>query len=135
MKPKKTRYGDYATWVGFEVMANYQVRLIVTEDLRKSAEARLGATPDYAADAFCYHVKDEGKTYLFLPLDAPEGTVVHECWHVIYHMFSWCGVKDFDNEVTAYHLDHLVEQVYRFKKSIQEVRNDQHSRTSSKKRS
>jgi hypothetical protein len=26
-RPKLTQYGDYAKWVTFDVMANYQVRL------------------------------------------------------------------------------------------------------------
>ena len=133
MKARKTQYGDYAKWISFEVMANYQVRLILTDDLRKSGAARLGCPPDDGADAFCYHIKGEGRSYLFLKLDSPEGTVVHECWHIIFCMFNWCGVKDFDDECTAYHLDHLVEKVYEFKKSIQEVTRDQYSRTSGKK--
>jgi len=137
--PKKTQYGDYATWIAFEVMANYQVRLILSEDLEKSARDRIGSGPGEAADAFCYHVKDTGRSYIFLPLDAPEGTIVHECWHIIYRMFSYCGVKDFDDETTAYHLDHLVEKVFEFKKAVKssmEVHSDQsNGRTSSKKRS
>jgi len=97
-------------------MANYQVRLILTDDLEKSAMGRLNQTSD-RADAFCYHVKGAGKSYLFLKHDSPEGTVAHECWHIIYRMFSWCGVKDFDDETTAYHIDHLVEKVYEFKRA------------------
>ena len=137
--PKKTQYGDYATWVGFDVMANYQVRLILTDDLVKSGRERLGYPPEETADAFCYHVKGTGRSYLFLKLDSPEGTITHECWHIIFRMFNWCGVKDFDDEITAYHLDHLVEKVYEFKKAVKssmEVHSDQSdSRTSSKKRS
>jgi hypothetical protein len=117
-KPKVTEYGDWATWVGFEVMANYQVRVILTNDIAKSSRGRLSSGPDGNADAFCYHVEGDGKSYIFLPLDAPECTFVHECWHVIYRMFHYCGVTDFDDEVTAYHLDHLVEKVFEFKNAV-----------------
>jgi hypothetical protein len=111
---KKTQYGDYATWVDFEVMANYRVRLILTDDIFKSAKGRLGSIPEDSADAFCFHVKSTGMSYLVLKHDSPAGTIAHECWHIIYRMFHWCGVRDFDDETTAYHLDHLIEKVYDF---------------------
>ena len=85
---KKTQYGDYAKWVTFEVMASFQVRLILTEDLSKSAVARLGNTADGPADAFCYHIKGEGRSYLFLKLDSPEATVAHECWHIVHRVLT-----------------------------------------------
>lgn len=116
-KPKLTPYGDYATWVTFEVMANFQVRVIFTNDLLKSA-TRLGSMPEGTADAFCFNVKGEGRSYIFLKMDSPENVVAHECWHIIHRMFTWCNVSEWDNEVSAYHLDHLVEEVYKFKKAI-----------------
>lgn len=115
--PRITQYGDYATWISFPVMANYQVRLILTNDLQKSANSRLSQPPQNA-DAFCYHVKDEGRSYIFLGLDAEESTVAHECWHIVHRVLTYCGVQDMDDEIVAYHLDHIVEQVYRFKNAI-----------------
>ena len=121
--PKLTEYNDYATWMTFEVMSNYCVRIIFTEDFNKSAKSRLGYAPQQeTADAFCFHCKGDGKSYLFLKLDSPEGTIAHECWHIIFRMFNHCGVRDFDDETTAYHLDHMVEQVYKFKNAIQAVK-------------
>jgi len=118
-KPKKTKYGDYATWVEFEVMANYCVRVILSNDIVKSAQERIGRGPGEGADAFCYHVHDTGRSYIFLPLDAPEGTVVHECWHIVRQIMAYCHVQELDDEVIAYHLDHIVEKVYDFKRAIQ----------------
>lgn len=119
IKPAKiTKFGDYAKWVTFEVMANFQVRVVFSDDLFKSAKARLGSIPDESADAFVYHVKDEGKSYIFLPMDASENVVVHECWHIVRRVFRWCHVADLDDEIVAYHLDHLVEKVYEFKNTI-----------------
>jgi hypothetical protein len=139
MKIKKSQYGDYAKWVGFEIMANYQVRVILTEDLIKSAKSRLGSEPGESADAFCYHVKDTGRSYIFLPLDAPESTVVHEAWHIIHRVLTYCHVVDMDDEVVAYHLDHLIEKIYEFKKAVKssmEVHSEQSKcRASCKKRS
>lgn len=136
-KPKITEYGDWATWVAFEVMANYQVRLVFTDDLLKSAKARIGSAPDGDADAFCYHVKDVGQSYIFLKLDSSESTVAHECWHIIHRVLTYCGVADMDDEIVAYHLDHMVEKVYEFKNKIQSEKKHEkpNTRTSSKKRS
>jgi hypothetical protein len=139
-KPKMTEFGDYATWITFEVMANFQVRLILTNDFSKSAAARLGSTNREGGDAFCFHVKGEGRSYIFLKLDSDEGTVVHECWHIVYRMLKWCGVVDMDDEIIAYHLDHLVEKVYEFKNAIKssttkEARNGKRKRRTGTKKS
>lgn len=121
-KPRLTPYGDYAKWVTFEVMANYQVRLIITNDLLKSADAQLGSRPSEGADAFCFHVKGTGRSYIFLKHDSPPDVVAHECYHIIHRIFTWCNVEDWDNEIVAYHLSHMVEEVYKFKKEIQKSR-------------
>jgi hypothetical protein len=118
-RPKLTQYGDYAKWVTFDVMANYQVRLVLTDDLLKSAE-RLGSKPEGPADAFCFHCKGEGKSYIFLRHDSPPDVVAHECLHIVQKIMGWCGVIDADNEIMAYHLSHMVEAVYKFKKEIQQ---------------
>jgi hypothetical protein len=117
-KPKLTEYGDYATWVSFEVMANYQVQLIITDDLMKSAKGRINSSPE-EADAFCFHVKGAGRSYIFLRHDSDESVVAHECWHIVHRVLTYCGVADMDDEIVAYHLDHMVEKVYEFKKAIQ----------------
>jgi hypothetical protein len=51
-------------------------------------------------------------------MDAPECSVAHESWHIVNRIMGWCGVVDLDNEVIAYHIDHMVEKVYEFKKAI-----------------
>ena len=116
-KPKLTQYKDYETRVVFEVMASYQVQVIFTNDLFKSA-TRLGSKPSEEADAFCFNVKGERRSYIFLKLNAPESVVAHECWHIVHQVMAYCGVVDMDSEIVAYHLGHLVEKVYDFKKAI-----------------
>ena len=132
--PKKTKYGDYATWIKFEVFSNYPVRLILTDNLAKSATDREVPTPDVDADAFCFHT-NKGQSYIFLPHDAPEGTVAHEAWHIVHMVLDYVGAKD-ENEVVAYHLGYLVNKIYEFKKAVKSSRrkNDKsNSRASSKK--
>jgi hypothetical protein len=116
-KPKITEFGDYATWVTFEIMANYQVRLIISKDLNKSSKARLNSQPETFSDGFVFNVKGEGRSYIFLAHDAPESTVAHECWHIVHRIMDWCGAE-IDNETVAYHLGHMVEKVYEFKNAI-----------------
>ncbi len=135
-KPKISEYGDYATWVTFEIMAGYQVRVILTNDLDKSAKARLNSNPEVHGDGFVFNVKGEGRSYIFLEHDAPESTVAHECWHIVHRIMDWCGAE-LDDEVVAYHLDHMVEKVYQFKNAIKsstrKKSNERKRRTSTKK--
>lgn len=124
---KKTKYGDYATWVTFEVLANYAVRLVFTDDVRRSASERFGHTPEGSADAFCFHpTGSPNMSYIVLPLNVTESTTAHEAWHIVNKMFHYVNMHDFDDEIVAYHLDHLVEKIYEFKNKIQhqEVLND-----------
>jgi hypothetical protein len=133
--PKKTKYGDYATWIKFEVFSNYHVRLVFSNDLAKSAKGRLGHMPaDHAADAFVYHPTDGAQSYMFLPMHAGEGTIAHEAWHVVHKIFGYVGAE-MDNENVAYHLGWLIKEIYDFKKAVKSSRriDDKHSGTSSKK--
>lgn len=133
---RKTKYGDYAKWLRFEVFSRYAIRLIFSSDLRKSAMGRFGHMPsDEFTDAFVFHVKDHSQSYIFLPLKVSESTVAHEAWHVIHNVMTFAGVEAFDDEVVAYHLGWLVEQIYKFKNQISEKRNAKRKRgTGSKKR-
>ena len=116
---KKTQHGDYAMWLTFNVLARYQVRIIFSNDVRKSAIKRIGHDPiDKDADAFVYHLRDTGMSYIFLPLDATEHMVAHEAWHIVFRMFHYVHVQDMDDEMVAYHLGHLVEKIYEFKNKI-----------------
>jgi hypothetical protein len=117
-KSKKTKYGDYAMWVKFEVMANYCVRVIFSNDIIKSAKERIGQGPGEDADAFCYHVHNKGLSYIFLPIDAPPNVIAHESWHIVNRVLAHCNVQELDDEVIAYHLDHMVEKVYEFQQAV-----------------
>jgi hypothetical protein len=116
-KPKLTPYNDYAMWVTFDIFSNYRVRLVISDDLVKSGKARLNSAPDAGGDGFVFNVTGEGRSYLFLTSNSVEGTVAHECWHVVRRMFDWIGA-DLDNELVAYHLGYMVDKVYEFKRAI-----------------
>ncbi len=132
-KPKKTKYGDYAMWVEFEVMANYCVRVVLSADLIKSAKERIRKGPGENADAFCFHVHDEGRSYIFLPIDAPPNVIAHECWHIVHRVLAYCHVQDLDDEVIAYHLDHLVEKVHEFQQAVKSSIKEEETNGNSKR--
>jgi hypothetical protein len=45
-----------------------------------------------------------------------EGTIAHESWHAILNMLVRVGA-DLDNEVVAYHLGYLVDEIVKLKRS------------------
>lgn len=114
---RKTKYNDYATWFTFPIFSKFRVRVILTEDLANSAGQRIGGCSlDGSVDAACYHTK-KGWSYLFLNPKADEGTIVHEAWHVIFEIMDYVGAK-IENEVVAYHLGYLVNEIHTFKGKV-----------------
>lgn len=116
-KPKLTKFGDYAVWVRFPVTANYCVRIIVTDHIANSFEKRLGEGKiDGSTDGCCYH-DHKGTTWMFLSPKITAGTVAHESFHVMYELLDYIGSK-LENEIVAYHLGYLVDQIENFRNAI-----------------
>lgn len=116
---RKNKFGDYRKNLQFDAMSGYVAHIIFSDDIVKSCRARYGSCNSRdSAIAFVRHSVIDGRTHMFFPMDADPGTIAHEAWHVVYHMFDWVGVKDFDNEFTAYHLGYLVEQIHKFKTEV-----------------
>jgi hypothetical protein len=144
MTPKKTQYGDYATWIYFPILARYAVRLIITDNLAKSFGERLGeGRLGGCTDGCCFHDKN-GQTWMFLSDGVSQGTVAHEAFHVMYEIHDYIGAK-VENEMLAYHLGYLVNEVEKFRDKVKRVKatksftkkeasDGQNTRTSSKKR-
>lgn len=119
MKIRKTQYGDYRKNIQFEAMSGYVVHIIFSDDIVASCTKRYGSCKSRdTAMAFVRNSTVDGRTQMFFPMNANEGTIAHEAWHVIFSMFDWCGVREFDNEFTAYHLGYLVERIHKFKTEV-----------------
>lgn len=116
---KTTRFGDYERIVRFEVWSDYDVRIVFTHDIGQSRKARFG-DEGAAESAQALHTSAEGGTsfLFFLIGNAPPRVIVHECWHAIFALYEWAGVKQFDNEVTAYHIGWLAGEVFAFRNDL-----------------
>lgn len=104
------------TIIRFPVMGDYVVHIEVTTDLIKSTARHeetknIDVAEDYGALAF--HIKNEGRSFIFFPYNANPGMIAHECWHVVRQIMRWTGI-DIDSETVAYHLGYLVEQTTKF---------------------
>ena len=56
------------------------------------------------------HNKSRPRSYIFLKVGADSNQIVHECYHAISTIFRWIE-SDHEEEVFAYHLGYLVQQV------------------------
>ena len=112
---KKTRHGDYERTIRFPVWANYAVRIVFTEDIGNSLRARGNPRRTESTEALHWNIGN-GSVLIFKIGDCGSGTIAHECWHAIRTMLvDYCGVETMEDEVTAYHLGYLVQQVTNFK--------------------
>jgi len=116
---RQTCHGDYERRVRFSTISDYDVKIVFCLDLGEARKARYGTTGS-SDNARGLHTKAVGGiSHLFFKLgDCPTGVVAHECWHAIHAMFEWAGVRDFENELVAYHLGYLVQKVADFRNAL-----------------
>ena len=68
---------------------------------------------------FHLYSKSRPTSHVFLPVYADSNQIVHECYHVVSNMFRWIEAEH-EEEVFAYHLGYLVQQVITdFKKMLE----------------
>ncbi len=116
---KTTRHGDYERKVLFPVWSNYCVHVIFTEDIAGSLKRRGREFNATSTDALHWNRGNGHSVLMFQLGNAPSGTIAHECWHAIRTMLvDYCGVETMEDEVTAYHLGYLVQQVTNFKNDL-----------------
>lgn len=119
---------DKTFFVRFPVFG-YDVRVEFTSDLKKSVSRHedtkavdLSGPEDKHTDALAIHVAGEGKSFVFLLHHVSLGTIAHESWQVVRHMFDSCGAA-LENESVAYHLGYLVNQIVNRRKTGTACRN------------
>lgn len=54
------------------------------------------------------------ESYIFLDPKQSLGIISHECYHGLRRMFAMVGAEAVDEEIMAYHLTDLVDQIYEF---------------------
>jgi hypothetical protein len=105
--------------VRFPVFSNYTVHVEITSDIIKAMK-KYKYTENIegceAYDACSVHVENENMSFIFLPLDVNAGVVAHECYHVVHNIMEYVGAA-LDSEVIAYHLEYLVNEVFKLKRN------------------
>lgn len=98
-------------------MYDHTVHFVETDNFREAIR-RFGLTitnkftaEDSLGVTFCAENNEE--SFIFLYPRTGISTLVHECWHVIYNIFTHRNIS-FDDETVAYHLDFLVKMATRF---------------------
>lgn len=93
----------------------YKLRFVETNDFDKAAEKlKIRTSKDYSgALALTWTSRDESKGFIFCYKNPPVHYLAHECWHVLYEIFTNRGME-FEEETVAYHLDYLVKKAAQF---------------------
>src|SRR5208337_1705817 len=117
---KRTKHGDFEETVKFLCWSDFKVHIIFSNDLAESRIARYdtaGVAADSSTEAL-FTRGAGGYGHLFFKHDACARVIAHECWHAIWWMMMWAGVKDWDNETMAYHLGYLVGRASEFQAKV-----------------
>jgi hypothetical protein len=96
--------------VGFEVFG-HKVSIMFCDDVKREMMAlhpEVGQIDD--AEALCYMYKHAAMAEIFVKFNAKIGSISHEAFHAIWHLFEYHGMKQ-DDEGIAYHLGYLIEEI------------------------
>jgi len=125
MKIKRPAGHHEATFM-FPMLAEYRVFIVFTDDI--------SASVDYLADrdnfnvlsaermtdcVACHlHPESRGHSYIIFTPKTYAGSIAHECWHMIYNLMDFTGIK-LEDEFVAYHLGYAVQKVVEFQHAVQ----------------
>lgn len=106
--------------IKFPVFGDYAVSVEVAPHIEKAMERyrdtfHIEGYEEDCTNALTVHHPEEGMSYVFLRPRASPGTVAHEAWHVLVHMWEGLGIE-LDHESMAYHLGYLVDKIDRYVK-------------------
>ena len=119
---KKTKYGDYELRVKFPVFSNYTMFVVFSDDLCSARMQRYGdAGAGGESDTGAFVSRCSEGCHIFFKPYAGAGIIAHEAHHAIRALLVWADVKDFDNEVVAYHLGYLVNQITNFQNVVKSL--------------
>jgi hypothetical protein len=96
----------------------YKVVIIVTSDVNRSVLNRPALVGEHEPHPKiiamrCEDIRGKGISYLFLPFKLVLSDVAHESYHAVRSMLRYIGAESEEEEVVAYHLDHLVNAAYK----------------------
>ena len=112
LKNKKDRVKSWH----FPVFHNYEIKVVSSSNIKKAVK-KFEHTKNISAEdledshALHFWVKDEDMSYIFLPHKTTISATVHEAYHAIRRMLNVFGVDVDDNEIVAYHLGYMVQEI------------------------
>jgi hypothetical protein len=110
------KFKERVTVFTFPVFRGYTVNIIFTNDVTAARAKRndcLGIS-DFGYDVEAMHGTDgQGTSILFFQEAASAETIAHESWHAVHALMRWVGAS-LEDEIVAYHLSYIVDQVVKF---------------------
>lgn len=95
---------------------HWTVQIVFTDNVIAYGEHRgWKAEKEQTVNAITLFFDDSLTSVLVFGNNPSPGTIAHEVWHAVRRMLTHMGAE-LDNEVVAYHLGYLVEEVYKAKK-------------------
>lgn len=107
--PDKTK-----TWL-FPVFG-YEIKVVSSNDIMKAMQKfkhtkNIDVEEHDSSAALSVHVSKEPLTYIFVPHRITLEMMVHEAFHAVRRMLKYHSINTDDNEIVAYHLGYLVQQI------------------------
>lgn len=94
--------------------ARFKLKVIVTENVNEARERYANEIGfPWKGDAHALVSTDEARVWMFLPPLASPGVIAHESWHVVVHLWEYIGAKKVDEELDAYHLEYIVDKIWK----------------------
>lgn len=104
----------------FPVWSNYEMVIVVTSEsslmptVSYVSDRDFNREPDLSPTCDACTIGRAGKSYLFFQETATAGTIAHEAWHAVNHMLKGFAGAELEDELIAYHLGYLVDQITQF---------------------
>lgn len=107
------------------MFSNYLIAVVFTDDIglsRRKRDDEIGHSLDgpRCTALHSYNDKtDDGIAWLFFARDVTPGVVAHEATHAVSRLLEYLGVTNYDQEIFAYLVEYIVEQVWKFKQEME----------------
>lgn len=104
--------------IKFPVFNDWDIHVEVSQNFEKAITRYKFTLEGYTEEntnALTVHMEEEARCYVFFRPRASPGTITHEAWHAMTHIFETLGIE-LDHESMAYHLGYVVDQIYRYVK-------------------
>jgi hypothetical protein len=110
---------DYRVYLFFVNNLGEAVKAIIKRDGLNLTAHRLEEISD--SGGFHLYSTNRARSYLFLHTDALSNQIVHEAYHTVSNIFRWIEAEH-EEEVFAYHLGYLVQEIVSDQKKMLEKR-------------